>query len=61
VDVTESPRVAVKHLLNDDELRSRMGEAGRRRVLGKSWEAVNDELTHHYDVARARVKRPALA
>ena len=61
VNSTESPRIAVQHLIDDAELRSRMGEAGRRRVLGKSWEAVNDELTHHYDVARARVKRPALA
>lgn len=56
-----SPRVAVQHLLNDDRLRSRIGEAGRRRVLGKSWEAVNDELTHHYEVARSRAKRRALA
>jgi phosphatidylinositol alpha 1,6-mannosyltransferase len=61
VGTQESPRVAVQHLLDDDELRSRMGEAGRRRVLGKSWEAVNDELTHHYDVARSRAKRRALA
>jgi phosphatidylinositol alpha 1,6-mannosyltransferase len=61
VDVAESPRVAVQDLLHDDELRARMGEAGRRRVLGKSWEAVNDELTHHYDVARSRVERRALA
>jgi len=61
VDVAESPRVAVQDLLHDDELRARMGESGRRRVLGKSWEAVNDELTHHYDVARSRVERRALA
>ena len=61
VNSTDSPRIAVQHLIDDAELRSRMGEAGRRRVLGKSWEAVNDELTHHYDAARARVKRPALA
>jgi phosphatidylinositol alpha 1,6-mannosyltransferase len=61
VDVPESARVAVQHLMDDATLRARMGEAGRRRVLGKSWEAVNDELSHHYDVARTRVKRPALA
>lgn len=61
VGTQESPRVAVQHLLDNDELRSRMGESGRRRVLGKSWEAVNDELTHHYDVARSRVTRRALA
>jgi len=61
VDAPESPRVAVQHLVDDAAFRARMGEAGRRRVLGKSWEAVNDELTHHYDVARTRVKRPALA
>lgn len=61
VGTQESPRVAVQHLLDNDGLRSRMGESGRRRVLGKSWEAVNDELTHHYDVARSRVTRRALA
>jgi phosphatidylinositol alpha 1,6-mannosyltransferase len=61
VGVPDSARIAVQHLIDDAELRARMGEAGRRRVLGKSWEAVNDELTHHYDVARSRVKRPALA
>ena len=61
VNSTDSPSIAVQHLIDDAGHRSRMGEAGRRRVLGKSWEAVNDELTHHYDVARARVTRPALA
>jgi len=61
VDATESPRDAVQELVNNATLRSRMGEAGRRRVLGKSWEAVNDELSRHYDTARSRVKRRALA
>ena len=61
VDATESPRDAVQELVNNAALRSRMGEAGRRRVLGKSWEAVNDELSRHYDTARSRVKRRALA
>jgi len=61
VDATESPRDAVQELVNNATLRSRMGEAGRRRVLGKSWEAVNDELSRHYDTARSRVNRRALA
>jgi|LakMenEpi03Aug12_release.lakeMendotaPanAssembly.Ray.scaffolds.fasta_scaffold257150_2 phosphatidylinositol alpha 1,6-mannosyltransferase len=61
INSPDSPRTAVQFLIDDAELRSRMGEAGRRRVLGKSWEAVNDELTHHYDVARSRTNRRALA
>ncbi len=61
VALADSPRIAVQHLMHDDALRARMGESGRRRVLGKSWEAINDELTRHYDVAGSRVSRRALA
>ncbi len=40
--------------------RFRMGEAGRRAVLDRSWDAVCDELTGHYrDVVAAR--RPAIS
>jgi len=35
-------------LAGDAALRSRMGEAGRRAVLGRSWETVCDELLDHY-------------
>ncbi len=61
VTAVDSPRIAVERLINDDALRARMGEAGRRRVLGKSWEAINNELVRHYDVATTRVGRRALA
>ena len=61
VALADSPRIAVQHLMNDDELRARMGEAGRRRVLGKSWEAINDELSRHYGIATSRIGRRALA
>jgi phosphatidylinositol alpha 1,6-mannosyltransferase len=42
-------RAAVGMLVADAPLRLRMGEAGRRAVLGRSWEVVCDELTHHYE------------
>jgi len=61
VAVADSPRIAVERLIHDEALRARMGEAGRRRVLGKSWEAINDELVRHYDVAATRIERRALA
>ena len=35
-------------LVDDPGLRQRMGEAGRRAVLPRSWEAVCDELLAHY-------------
>ena len=41
-------RAAVAGLLVAPELRARMGEAGRRRVLGRSWAAVCDELLEFY-------------
>jgi len=41
-------RVAVSGLVADGGLRARMGEAGRRRVLGRSWTAICDELLEHY-------------
>lgn len=61
VAVADSPRIALERLIHDEALRARMGEAGRRRVLGKSWEAINDELVRHYDVAATRIERRALA
>jgi phosphatidylinositol alpha 1,6-mannosyltransferase len=40
--------VAVGRLVADPPLRDRMGEAARRRVLGRSWPALVDELIGHY-------------
>ncbi|HWR86259.1 MAG TPA: glycosyltransferase family 1 protein [Rhodoglobus sp.] len=55
-------RAYVEGLCLDPALRSRMGEAGRRRVLGRSWETVCDELVRHYEdvvAARRGVRLPA--
>jgi phosphatidylinositol alpha 1,6-mannosyltransferase len=41
-----TPLVAA--LLEDDELRARIGENARRSVLKKSWEANNALLLEHY-------------
>ena len=48
-------RTAVSALASDPERRARMGEAGRRRVLGRSWSVLGDALLEHYtDVVAAR-------
>lgn len=56
-DDDEHLRYLVEQLAGDPDLRSRMGEAGRRRVLGRSWEAICTELVSHYDrvVAASRI------
>jgi phosphatidylinositol alpha 1,6-mannosyltransferase len=41
-------RSTVELLARDPALRRRMGEAGRRGVLGRSWESVCDELLARY-------------
>lgn len=41
-------RRTVTGLLHDAALRARLGEAGRRAILGRSWEANNRELLDHY-------------
>ena len=54
----------VQRLVDDHELRARMGEAGRRRVLDRSWERICDELLEHYEhvvEARRAAPRPMLA
>lgn len=52
-------REAVARLAADPALRSRMGEAARRRMLSRSWDSIGDELVHHY--LSAASKRLALA
>jgi len=51
-------RRAAERLVADGALRARLGEAGRRGVLGRSWEANNRQLLDHYraviDAARIR-------
>jgi phosphatidylinositol alpha 1,6-mannosyltransferase len=55
-------RAHVETLHLDEPLRSRMGEAGRRGVLGRSWDSICAELVGHYDSAIAtRVPRALVA
>jgi phosphatidylinositol alpha 1,6-mannosyltransferase len=42
-------RNAVRQLTDDPALRLRMGEAGRRSVLDRSWSTVCAELVQHYE------------
>ena len=52
--------VAVARLAADPGLRARMGEAGRRDVLPRSWTALGDALIGHYHhVIHARSLQPA--
>ncbi|WAC65230.1 glycosyltransferase family 1 protein [Agrococcus sp. SL85] len=52
-------RRAVALLAADPALRARMGEAGRRRVLGRSWATVSEQLLEHYGAAARRAMRGA--
>jgi phosphatidylinositol alpha 1,6-mannosyltransferase len=52
-------RLQVRSLVGDAVQRLRMGEAGRRAVLGRSWAAICDELFAHYEAAIEEVRRPA--
>ncbi|MEP6480805.1 MAG: glycosyltransferase family 1 protein [Rhodoglobus sp.] len=52
-------RAFVEGLSLDEPLRARMGEAGRRAVLGRSWESVCAELVGHYHQAIASHARAA--
>ena len=53
-------RAYVEALVIDEPLRSRMGEAGRRAVLGRSWDSVCSELVSYYESAiAARKLEPA--
>lgn len=53
VDPEDSSRLVtvIDRLVTDSELRARMGEAGRRSVLDKSWSANNERLLEHYSRA----------
>ncbi|MFO7690860.1 MAG: glycosyltransferase family 1 protein [Cryobacterium sp.] len=51
----------VLRLVTDAALRRRMGEAGRRAVLSRSWESVCDELLHHYESVIVRVPSPEIS
>ena len=39
---------AVRKLTDDPALRAQLGAAARRRVLGRTWSALTDELLGHY-------------
>jgi phosphatidylinositol alpha 1,6-mannosyltransferase len=39
---------AVARLAGDPAMRAAMGQAGRRKVLGRTWPALGDELIGHY-------------
>ena len=53
--------LAAELMLEDPVRRARMGEAGRRKVLGRSWSAVGDELIGHYEsVVAARATENVL-
>jgi phosphatidylinositol alpha 1,6-mannosyltransferase len=44
-------RSFVELLSTDRSARLRMGEAGRRSVIGRSWHSVCAELVGHYEAA----------
>lgn len=48
-DDNASLRRFVSVLVSDEKLRLRMGEAGRRAVLDRSWESICGELIGHYE------------
>ena len=51
---TKELRKCVELLVREPALRQRMGEAGRRAVLGRSWETICDVLVGHYAKVVAR-------
>lgn len=55
------PAELVRRMMDNDGERYRMGEAGRRRVLGRSWDSVNAELLAHYSTARKRARKHVVA
>jgi phosphatidylinositol alpha 1,6-mannosyltransferase len=49
----------VARLAADPELRASMGEAARRKVLGRSWPALSAELIGHYTAVVGAAATPA--
>ena len=47
---------AVARLAADPELRAAFGAAGRRKVLGRTWSALTDELIGHYTAVLGRAR-----
>jgi phosphatidylinositol alpha 1,6-mannosyltransferase len=47
---------AVARLAADPEARAAFGAAGRRKVLGRSWPALTEELIGHYEAVLGQVK-----
>ncbi len=58
-DDGDSLAAAVRRLAGDPALRARMSQAARRRVLGRTWPALTDELTGHYAAVIAADAPPA--
>ncbi|MEL0627479.1 glycosyltransferase family 1 protein [Salinibacterium amurskyense] len=54
-DNEDELRAYIEALCLDPALRARMGEAGRRTVLSKSWSGICAELVAHYNDAIATV------
>jgi phosphatidylinositol alpha 1,6-mannosyltransferase len=52
---------AVARLAADPALRAAFGAAGRRKVAGRSWQALTDELTGHYAAALGRTAAAQVA
>jgi phosphatidylinositol alpha 1,6-mannosyltransferase len=50
---------AVTGLATDPGLRAAMGRAARKKLLGRSWSALGDELIGHYQAVLAARARPA--
>ncbi|MBX9472662.1 glycosyltransferase family 4 protein [Microcella sp.] len=60
-DNPRSLRTAVRELAADAAVRARLGESARRSVLGRTWQAVGDELIGHYErvIDEVRARRSA--
>ncbi|HET7034337.1 MAG TPA: glycosyltransferase family 4 protein [Thermomicrobiaceae bacterium] len=57
----EALAVALVHLLADDQLRQRFGEAGRERAADFSWPVVARRVLETYERTRARVAEAGTA
>jgi phosphatidylinositol alpha-mannosyltransferase len=57
----EALAIALVHMLADDDLRERFGQAGRRRAEEHSWPVVAKRVLETYERTRARVGRQRLS